>query len=149
MNPLTSIPVYSQYCVTCQMVYLFKYLMEFREIFGVVAKWLDNNGYTISWQSLDNWLTGYRKADFNFGPSSTVGQGAALCSEGSMFRRSYIPKVLYSEVSMLRRFYIPKVLCSKNPLPTAFFYQLNIHGPGIPVNDDCACEKLGDISTLA
>ena len=48
--------------------------MEFREIFRAVAKWLDNNGYNISWQSFVNWLTGYRKADFHFGPSSTVGQ---------------------------------------------------------------------------
>ena len=69
-----------------------------------------------------------------------------LYFEDSIFRRFYVPKVLYSEGSMLQRFYIPKVLCSGNPLPTAFFYQLNIHEPGI--NDDCACEKLGDISTL-
>ena len=48
--------------------------MELREIFRVVAKWLDNNGYKISWQSLENWLTGYQKANFYFGPSSTVGQ---------------------------------------------------------------------------
>ena len=63
-----------------------------------------------------------------------------LCSEGPISRRFYVPKVLYSEGSMFRRFYIPKVLCSENPLPTAFFYQLSIRGPGI--NDDCACEKL-------
>ena len=43
-----------------------------------VAKWLDNNGYKISWQSLDNWLTGYRKANFYFGPPSTVGQTVDL-----------------------------------------------------------------------
>ena len=30
--------------------------------------------FKISWQSLENWLTGYRKANFHFGPSSTVGQ---------------------------------------------------------------------------
>ena len=39
-----------------------------------------------------------------------------LCSEGSIFHniiRVYIPKVLYSEGSIFRRFYIPKVLCSK------------------------------------
>ena len=49
------------------------------------------------------------------------------CSEGPIFRRFYVPKVLfpkvlYSEGSMLRRFYILKVLCSENPLPAAFFY---------------------------
>ena len=51
--------------------------MEFHTIFKVVATLLDNNhdnGYKISWQSLQNWLTGYRKANFHFGPSSTVGQ---------------------------------------------------------------------------
>ena len=40
----------------------FKYSMEFCEIFKVVAKWLDENGYEISWQSLENWLSRYRKA---------------------------------------------------------------------------------------
>ena len=45
-----------------------------------------------------------------------VRMGATLCSEGSMFRRSYIPKFLYSESSMLRRFYIPKVLCSEGSI---------------------------------
>ena len=37
-----------------------------------------NNGYKISWQSLENWLTGYRKANFHFGSSSTVGQTIGL-----------------------------------------------------------------------
>ena len=53
-------------------------------------------------------------------PSSLLGEsgvavyvGAALCSESSMFRRSYVPKVLYSEGSMFRRFYVPKVLYSE------------------------------------
>ena len=40
----------------------------------------------------------------------------SLCSEGSMFRRFYVPKVLYSEGSIFRRFYVPKVLCSECPL---------------------------------
>ena len=35
---------------------------------------IDNNGYKISWHFLENWLTGYQKANFYFGPSSTVGQ---------------------------------------------------------------------------
>ena len=63
-KPIKFIPVYSQNCVTCQMV----------EIFRVVAKWLDNNDCKISWQTLENWLTGYQKANFYSGPSSTVGQ---------------------------------------------------------------------------
>ena len=37
----------------------------------------------------------------------------ALCSEGPMFRRSYVQKVLCSEGSILRRFYVQKVLCSE------------------------------------
>ena len=48
--------------------------MEFPEIFRVVAKWQDNKGYKNLCQSLDNWLTGYRKTNFHFGPSSTVWQ---------------------------------------------------------------------------
>ena len=36
-----------------------------------------------------------------------------LCSEGSMFRRLYVQKVLYSEGSMFRRSYVQKVLCSE------------------------------------
>ena len=42
--------------------------MEFREILRIVAKWSDNNGCKISWQSLENWLT---DANFHFRPSST------------------------------------------------------------------------------
>ena len=38
----------------------------------------------------------------------------ALCSEGLMFRRSYVWKVLCLEGSIIRRFYIQKVLCSEN-----------------------------------
>ena len=48
--------------------------LELREIHRVVAKWLDHNGYKVSWQSLKNWLTGYRKANFHLGPSPTVVQ---------------------------------------------------------------------------
>ena len=40
----------------------------------------------------------------------------ALCSEGPMFRRSYVQKVLCSEGSMFRRLYIQKVLCSEGPM---------------------------------
>ena len=77
------IPVYSQNCVTgtCQMVYLLKCWIEFRKMFRIAAKsckWLtvtlDDNGYKMLWWSLENWLTGYRKANFYFGPSFTVGQ---------------------------------------------------------------------------
>ena len=35
-----------------------------------------------------------------------------LCSEGSIFRRSYVQKVLCSEGSIFRRFYVQKVLHS-------------------------------------
>ena len=37
-----------------------------------------------------------------------------LCSESSIFRRSYVQKVLCSEGSIFRRFYVQKVLCSEN-----------------------------------
>ena len=39
-----------------------------------------------------------------------------ICSKGSMFRRFYIQKVLCSEGSMFRRSYIQKVLCSEGPM---------------------------------
>ena len=45
---------------------------------GIARNFLENNGCKISWQSLENWLTGYRKANFHFGLSSTVGQTIAL-----------------------------------------------------------------------
>ena len=45
--------------------------------------------------------------------------GAALCSEGSMFRRLFVPKVLYAEGSIFRRFHGPKVLCAESYLITA------------------------------
>ena len=45
----------------------------------------------------------------------------ALCSEGSMFRKFYVPKifvqkVLCSEGSIFRRSYVQKVLCSEGPM---------------------------------
>ena len=36
-----------------------------------------------------------------------------LCSEGPLFRRSYVQKVLCSEGSIFRRFYVQKVLRSE------------------------------------
>ena len=36
-----------------------------------------------------------------------------ICSEGPLFRRSYVQKVLCLEGSIFRRFYIQKVLCSE------------------------------------
>ena len=42
--------------------------------FKVGAKLPDNNGSKICWQSLENWGTGYQKANIHFGPSFTVGQ---------------------------------------------------------------------------
>ena len=38
-----------------------------------------------------------------------------LCSEGSMSRRSLVQKVLFSEGSMFRRSYVLKVLCPEGP----------------------------------
>ena len=55
--------------------------MEFHKIFRVVAKWLDNNGYKISLQTLESWLTGYQKGNFHFEPSSTVGQAIELTGQ--------------------------------------------------------------------
>ena len=40
-------------------------------------------------------------------------EGRNLCSEGPLFRRSYVQKVLCSESSIFRRFYVQKVLCSE------------------------------------
>ena len=40
----------------------------------------------------------------------------ALCSEGPMFRSSYVQKVLCSEGPLFRRSYAQKVLCSEGPL---------------------------------
>ena len=37
----------------------------------------------------------------------------ALCSEGSIFRRSYVQKVLCSEGPIFRRSYVQKVLCTE------------------------------------
>ena len=45
----------------------------------------------------------------------------SLCSEGSMFRKFYIPKVLYAGGSMFRRFCIPKVLCSEGSIFRRFY----------------------------
>ena len=40
----------------------------------------------------------------------------ALCSEGPMFRRSYVQKVLWSEGPLFRRFYVQKVLYSEGSM---------------------------------
>ena len=45
-------------------------------------------------------------------------QSVASSSEGSIFRRFYVPKILCSEGSIFRRFYVPKVLCSELVLRT-------------------------------
>ena len=39
-----------------------------------------------------------------------------LCSECSIFRRSYVQKVQYSEGPIFKRSYIQKVLCSEGPI---------------------------------
>ena len=46
----------------------------FYEILKIDAKLLENRVYQISLKSLEKWMTGYGKANFHFGPSSTVGQ---------------------------------------------------------------------------
>ena len=53
-------------------------------------------------------------------PTLTV---TALCSEGPMFRRSYIQKVLCSEGPLFRRFYVQKVLCSEGSIFRRFYVQ--------------------------
>ena len=53
--------------------------------------------------------------------------GAALCSEGSMLRRFYIPKVLHAEGSIFQRFHGPKVLCVESYLTTAVFEPQYLH----------------------
>ena len=47
----------------------------------------------------------------------------ALCSEGPMFRRSYVQKVLCSEGPLFRRFYVQKVLCSEGFIFRRFYVQ--------------------------
>ena len=48
-------------------------------------------------------------------------QVTALCSEGPMFRRSYVQKVLCSEGPLFRRFYVQKVLCSEGSIFRRFY----------------------------
>ena len=47
----------------------------------------------------------------------------ALCSEGPMFRRSYVQKVLCSEGPMFRRFYVQKVLYAVGSMFRRFYVQ--------------------------
>ena len=79
--------------------------MKFREIFRVVAKLLDNNGCKISWQSLEDWLTGYQKAHFHFGPSTTVGQTVDLSSLdlGPIFLNIKTPKFVTVKLKMINQ----------------------------------------------
>ena len=46
-KPINFLPVYARNCVTCQIVYFFKYSLKFREILKDVAKWY-RNGCKIS-----------------------------------------------------------------------------------------------------
>ena len=57
--------------MSMSFVWLYKFILM---IFRIDAEWLENKVYKISWKSLENWLTEYRKANFHFGTSSTVGQ---------------------------------------------------------------------------
>ena len=56
------------------MVLTFKLYNIFYEIFRIDAKCLENRVCKISWKFIDNCMTGYQKANFHFGPFSTVGQ---------------------------------------------------------------------------
>ena len=49
-----------------------------------------------------------------------------------MFRRFYIPKVLYSEGSILKnmRFYVPKVLYSEGPIFRRFYIPKVLYSEG-------------------
>ena len=47
----------------------------------------------------------------------------ALCSEGPMFRRSYVQKVLCSEGPLFRRSYVQKVLCSEGSIFRRFYVE--------------------------
>ena len=47
----------------------------------------------------------------------------ALCSEGPMFRRSYVQKVLCSEGPLFRRPHVQKVLCSEGSIFRRFYVQ--------------------------
>ena len=47
------------------------------------------------------------------------------CSEGSMFRKSFVQKVLYLKSSIFRTFYIQKVLCSE----ASMFRNICAEGP--------------------
>ena len=47
----------------------------------------------------------------------------ALCSEGPMFRRSYVQKVLCSEGPLFRRLYVQKILCSEGSMFRRFYIQ--------------------------
>ena len=52
-----------------------------------------------------------------------TGSVTALCSEGPMFRRSYVQKVLCSEGLLFKRFYVQKVLCSEGSIFRRFYVQ--------------------------
>ena len=52
-----------------------------------------------------------------------VGAVTALCSEGPMFRRSYVQKVLCSEGPLFRRSYVQKVLCSEGSIFRRIYVQ--------------------------
>ena len=54
-----------------------------------------------------------------------------LCLEGSMFRRSFVQKVLCLEGSMFRRSFVQKFLCSEGSMFRRFYIQkvLCLEGP--------------------
>ena len=62
----------------------------------------------------------HRNQMFFFNLKSSV---TALCSDGPLFRRSYVQKVLCSEGPLFRRSYVQKVLCSEGSIFRRFYVQ--------------------------
>ena len=60
---------------------------------------------------------------FTYSHLTLWGTVTALCSEGPMFRRSYVQKVLCSEGPVFRRSYVQKVLCSESSIFRRFDVQ--------------------------
>ena len=69
----------------------------------------------------------------------------ALCSEGPMFRRSYVWKVLCSEGLLFRRSYVQKVRCSESSIFRRFYVQKVICSE-IFVQKVLCLESTGDYS---
>ena len=62
----------------------------------------------------------------------------ALCSEGPMFRRSYVQKVLCSEGPLCRRSYVQRVLCSEGPMFRRFYVHKVLYSEGPMFRNICS-----------